>query len=220
MEYNSSRPQLIIPEYGRNIQNMISFCKGVEDREERNRVAQAIISVMGQLFPYLRDIEDYKHKLWDHLHIMSNFELDVESPYPMPEVEQLSERPEMLKYPQRNFNFSHYGTWLENLLKKAMEMELGDERDTLTLIVANLMKKHYITYNRDSVEDEVILNQLRELSGGQLALKEGETLTSLQDLRKDIPQITAPKKQQHIRKGGSNNHQKSKGKYSQQRRKR
>lgn len=189
---------------------MVNFCKAVEDREERNRVAQAIISVMGQLFPYLRDIEDYKHKLWDHLHIMSGFEMDVDSPYPVPEVEQLQERPEMLKYPQRNFTYGHYGTWLEGLLKKAIAMPEGEERETLTLIVANLMKKHYITYNRSSVEDSVILTQLKELSGGKLALKEGESLTSTQDLQKDVPQINvAPKKHQN-RKGSGGQRQKGK----------
>ena len=203
MEYNSSRPQLIIPEYGRNIQNMIHFCKGVEDREERNKVAQAIISVMGQLFPYLRDIEDYKHKLWDHLHIMAGFELDVDSPYPVPAIETLNERPQMLKYPKRSFTYGHYGTWLEGMLEKAVAMEPGEERELLTLRLANLMKKHYITYNRSSVEDHVILGQLKELSGGQLALKEGQELLTIQELKKDIPQINQNVKKQVRKKGNS-----------------
>lgn len=206
MEYNSSRPQLIIPEYGRNIQNMVKFCRNVEDRDERNKVARAIISVMGQLFPYLRDIEDYKHKLWDHLHIMAEFELDVDSPYPKPEPEQLNMDPERIPYPKREFNYGHYGRWLEGLLQKATAMEEGDERDTLTLILANLMKKHYITWNRSSVEDHVILNQLKELSGGKLQLKEGQTLTPTQELQKEIPQThTGQAKKQNRKPPSSKN---------------
>lgn len=180
---------------------MISFCKGVEDREERNTVARAIISVMGQLFPYLRDIDDYKHKLWDHLHIMSNFELDVDSPYPVPQPETLNERPQMLGYPNRSYTYGHYGTWLEGMIKKAVDMEAGEEREVLTLRLANLMKKHYIAYNRSSVEDHVILKQLNELSGGKLKLKEGEELASIADLKKDIPQVGASVKNQVRKKG-------------------
>jgi hypothetical protein len=182
MEYNSQRDQLIIPEYGRNIQNMVGFCVGVEDREERNKVAQAIISVMGQLFPYLRDIEDYNHKLWDHLHIMADFKLDVDSPYPIPAPEELRARPEMVNYPTGNFKYSHYGKTLQEFINKAKEYPEGDERDTLTLIIANLMKKHYLTWNRDTVEDEVILRQLNELSEGVLKLKEGQELVATQDV--------------------------------------
>jgi len=198
MQYNSQRPDLIIPEYGRNIQNMIEFCVSVEDREERNKVAMAIISVMGQLFPYLRDIDDYKHKLWDHLHIMSGFKLDVDSPYPVPAPESLLEKPEQLAYPQGKIKWGHYGKTLEQFIAKAKDYPEGDEKDTLTHIIANLMKRQYLTWNRDTVEDDLIKSQLTSISDGKLALKEGKELVPtsvvLQDQRN--------KKHQNHHKGG------------------
>ena len=201
MEYNTQRTDLIIPEYGRNIQNMVSYCLGVADREERNKVARAIISVMGQLFPHLRDIEDYNHKLWDHLHIMAGHQLDVDSPYPKPAPEQFETKPELLKYPTGDFKYGHYGKNLEEFIKKAAEMELGDERDALTLAVANLMKKHYLQWNRDSVEDETILKQLEPLSQGKLSLKEGQTLIPSNELLKGIPRPQPQRKPQFKKKG-------------------
>lgn len=176
MEYNSQRPHLVLPEYGRNVQQMVDYAMGVADREERNKVVHAIISVMGQLFPHLRDIDDFKHKLWDHLHIMSNYQLDVDSPYPKPEPSQFEEPPERIAYPKRAFKYGHYGKILEGLIKKASEYPEGEEKDILTLMIANQMKKHYLLWNRDTVEDNVITKQLGELSNGKLALKEGQTL--------------------------------------------
>ncbi|MDP4952821.1 MAG: DUF4290 domain-containing protein, partial [Flavobacteriales bacterium] len=160
LTYNSARPDLAIPEYGRNIHNMIDYAKSVADREERNKVAQAIISVMGQLFPHLRDIDDYKHKLWDHLHIIANFELDVDSPYPKPEAETLAQKPERVPYPKGKMKYGHYGSILEELIQKASAYEEGDEKNTLTMMIANLMKRHYLTYNRSSVDDALIKDQL------------------------------------------------------------
>lgn len=185
MEYNSQRPDLTIPEYGRNIQKMIEFCVSVADREERNKVAKAIISVMGQLFPYLRDIDDYKHKLWDHLHIMSDFKLDVDSPYPVPEPESLLEKPDQLAYPSGNIRYGHYGKTLQEFIDKAKDYPEGEEKDTLTHIIANLMKRHYLTWNRDTVEDDLITQQLVQLSDGKLQLKEGLELIPTAEVLKD-----------------------------------
>lgn len=184
LTYNSARPDLAIPEYGRNIHNMIDYAKSVADREERNKIAQAIISVMGQLFPHLRDIDDYKHKLWDHLHIIANFELDVDSPYPKPEAETLAQKPERVPYPQGKMKYGHYGSILEELIGKACEYEEGDEKNTLTLMIANLMKRHYLTYNRSSVNDALIKDQLQELSGGKLKLAEDIELVSTSEVLK------------------------------------
>src|SRR5690554_4883350 len=117
MKYNSQRPDLIIPEYGRNIQNMVDHIKTIEDREERNKASLAIIKIMGQLFPYLRDMEDFKHKLWDHLHIMSNFELDVDSPYPPPSPDKLKQRPKPMPYPQGDIRYGHYGKTIERMIE-------------------------------------------------------------------------------------------------------
>ncbi|MCB0761662.1 MAG: DUF4290 domain-containing protein [Flavobacteriales bacterium] len=182
LEYNSERQDLIIPEYGRNVHRMIDYCLTVADREERNKVAQAIISVMGQLCPHLRDIDDFKHKLWDHLHIMSHFQLDVDSEYEKPKPDQFEEPPQRLTYPDGNFRYGHYGKYTERLIDKVANYEEGPERDAFALAVANLMKKHYLTWNRKTVEDETILKQLDELSKGKVKLKEGQTLIGSQEL--------------------------------------
>ncbi|MCK6649769.1 MAG: DUF4290 domain-containing protein [Bacteroidia bacterium] len=180
MEYNTSLPRLIIPEYGRNIQKMIDFAITVADREERNKVARAIIDVMGQLNPHLRDVTDFKHKLWDHLFIISDFKLDVDSPYPKPTPETFQTKPELLKYPSNDIRYKHYGKTVERIIEKAKEYPEGDERNALVVQIANLMKRSYLNWNRDSVSDDVILNQLEELSKGQLKLSESSLLRSTQ----------------------------------------
>jgi len=168
MDYNTDLPQLIIPEYGRNIQKMLDFAITVPDREERNKVARAIIDVMGQLNPHLRDVTDFKHKLWDHLFIISDFQLDVDSPYPKPTRETFQTKPELLKYPHNDIRYKHYGKTVEQIIAKAREYPDGDEKNELINQIANLMKRSYLNWNRDSVNDEVIIKQLEELSKGHL----------------------------------------------------
>lgn len=170
MQYNTSQPRLIIPEYGRNIQKMIDFAVSVKNREERNKVAKSIIDVMGQLNPHLRDVTDFKHKLWDHLFIISDFKLDVDSPYPKPTPETFISKPDTVKYPSKNMRYGHYGNTVERLIAKAVEYKEGDEKKALVQSIANLMKRSYLTWNRDSVTDDVILKQLEELSKGKLKL--------------------------------------------------
>tara|TARA_R110002049_G_scaffold140720_10_gene301926 strand:+ start:2649 stop:3308 length:660 start_codon:yes stop_codon:yes gene_type:complete len=178
MNYNTSRPHLIIPEYGRHIQKMIDHAVGIEDSEERQKVAVAVINVMGTLNPHLRDVPDFTHKLWDHLFIMSDFRLKVESPYPMPVIEELVEKPKHMAYPQSNIRFKHYGKGVESLIDVAVEKEDGEEKDALVIAIANLMKKFYLSFNRDSVEDKLILNDLNRLSKGNLSLPEDTELES------------------------------------------
>ncbi len=180
MDYNTSLPHMIIPEYGRNIQKMIDFAISVEDREERNRVAQAIINVMGQLNPHLRDVTDFKHKLWDHIFIISDFKLDVDSPYPKPTRETFQTKPDRVLYPSNDIRYKHYGKTVERIIAKAKEYSEGDEKNALVEQIANLMKRSYLTWNRDSVNDEVILKQLTELSKGQLKLADSTALRSTQ----------------------------------------
>lgn len=172
LEYNSQREFLHMPEYGRNVQKMIEYCMTIADRDERNKTAQAIIGVMGQLNPHLRDVEDFKHKLWTHLFIISDFKLDVDSPYPKPSPETFSEKPERLTYPRKNIRFGHYGKTVEILIEKAKHLPEGDEKLALLMMIANLMKRSYLTWNRDSVTDEVILEHLEMLSDGQIKLKD------------------------------------------------
>ena len=183
MEYNTQLEKLIIPEYGRNIQNMIDYCVGLKDKDERNLCAKAIIQVMGQLNPHLRDIADFNHKLWDHLFIISKFKLDVDSPYPRPNAETFITKPERLKYPSGKIRYKHYGKTIEEIIKKAKEMPEGPERAELTRQIANHLKKSYLNWNKDSITDDVIFKNLKELSEGELKMDESIALSSHQELR-------------------------------------
>jgi hypothetical protein len=184
MEYNSERPAITLPEYGRNIQKMVQFSLTVTDRDERNKVAQGIINVMGMLKPHLRDVEEFKPKLWAHLFLMSEFKLDVDCPFPTPKAEHFQEKPRIVPYPQHNIRFKHYGRTVQLLIGKAVEMEDNEERDALTLSIANLMKRSYLNWNRDSVTDEVILNNLSQLSDGVLIVKDTSRIVATGDVVK------------------------------------
>lgn len=186
MEYNTVRPKMLIPEYGRNVQKMIDFAQNLEDREERNRAAKAIIEVMGQLNPHLRDVDDFRHKLWTHLFIMSDFKLDVDSPYPIPSRESLEEKPDRLHYPKNKIRYGHYGHNIQEMIKKAIEIEDVDTREEVTRRLANLMKKLYVSYNNEAVENRVIMDQLGELSKGKLNIEDPEQLASTNQILRAI----------------------------------
>ena len=171
LEYNSERSKLIIPEYGRHIQKMVEYAIGVEDDKERNRLAKAIISVMGNLNPHLRDVPDFQHKLWDQLFIISDFKLDVDSPYPKPSKELLEERPERMTYPQNFPKYRFYGNNIKRMIDEVNKWEDGPAKEGLIFTIANHMKKSYLNWNKDSVDDKVIFEHLRELSGGRINLK-------------------------------------------------
>lgn len=170
MEYNTAREKLLLPEYGRNVQNMIMHAMKIEDREERNRAAQAIIEVMGQLNPHLRDVDDYRHKLWTHLFIMSDFQLDVDSPFEIPKKESLNEKPRLMKYPKSKIRFGHYGQYTQKILEKAKELKNEEERAYMTKTMGNFMKKQFLLHNNNAVENHVISEQLNELSQGELKM--------------------------------------------------
>ena len=182
LQYNTQQPHLIIPEYGRNIQKLVQYACTLKNKEERNNVAQAIIAIMGRLNPQLRDITDFRHKLWDHLFIISDFKLDVDSPYPPVSKEILSTKPEKVKYPAGGLKFKHYGKGIERLIEKASSMKAGEEKNAFIEAIANLMKKSYLLWNRDSVNDNVILQELEELSKGKLKVPENFQLTSSNDI--------------------------------------
>ena len=178
MEYNTTREKLILPEYGRNVQNMISHAMEIKDREERNRATQAIIEVMGQLNPHLRDVDDYRHKLWTHLFLMSDFKLDVDSPYETPKPEVLNERPDQMSYPSGKIKFGHYGKYTEKLLKKATEIDDPQVKDSFKMAMANFMKKQYLVHNNGAVENHVIAENLNELSNEDLTVDNPDDLVS------------------------------------------
>jgi len=165
---------LIIPEYGRHLQKMVEHAVAIEDEAERNKVARSIIAVMGNMNPHLRDVPDFQHKLWDQLFIISDFKLDVESPFPKPSRELLEERPEPMGYPQNFPKYRFYGNNIKRMIDEAVKMEDGDLKEALTYSIANHMKKSYLNWNRETVEDEIIFEHLRELSGGTINLKNKE----------------------------------------------
>lgn len=167
-DYNTSRDKLVLPEYGRNIHKMVDYIKTVEDKDERNKLANAVVAVMGNLNPHLRDINDFKHKLWDHLAIISNFELDIDYPYDIPQPETFTAPPKRVPYGTSNLRFRHYGKTVELLIDTLISMDDSDEKRELMRITANQMKKSYLIWNRESVEDEIILKDLDKLSGGKL----------------------------------------------------
>lgn len=159
-----------MPEYGRIIQQLVERCKELATKEERNEMAVAIVDFMGQRNPQLRDEENYKHKLWDHLYILANYDLDVDSPYPFPTIEELKEKPKRMEYPKLQGDFKFYGKSILQLIEKAIELENGDEKDALIQVIANNMKKSYNVYNKEHVQDEVIFRHLKDLSENRLDL--------------------------------------------------
>jgi hypothetical protein len=161
---------------------MIDDAATIEDREERNQRAKYIISVMGQLNPQLRDVGDFKHKLWDHLFIMSDFKLDVDSPYPIPSKESFNTKPEHLSYPASNIRFRHYGKIIEKLIVEAQNLTDGPEKELIVSAIAHQLKKSYLLWNRDSVNDDLIMQDLAKLSGGNLQLAEGTKLASASEV--------------------------------------
>ncbi|MGK0385776.1 MAG: hypothetical protein ACI849_000381 [Patiriisocius sp.] len=174
IEYNTERPHLIIPEYGRHIQKMVDQAIAEEDEEKRNNQAKSIIAVMGNMNPHLRDVADFQHKLWDQLFIISDFKLDVASPFEKPTVEALRERPVSLAYPQNFPKYRFYGNNIKQMIDVAISWEDGDKKDGLVLTIANHMKKCFLNWNKDTVEDDVIFVHLFELSDGKLNLKESD----------------------------------------------
>ena len=186
MDYNTKRKKLPMPEYGRNIQNMVDHLFTIKDREKRNQSAQAVIDVMGNLYTYLRDVEEYKHKLWDHIAIMSDFKLDIDYAYEPPTPDILTEKPRRVPYNQNNIKLRHYGLITEKLIEKAIEME-GEEQQILIEQIANQMKKLYLAWNKDSVEDEKIFLDLEELSDNKLKVSRDIRLA-------DVKAVLPPRK--------------------------
>ena len=183
MEYNTTRGKLILPEYGRNVQNMISHAMEIV---ERNRASLAIIEVMGQLNPHLRDVDDYRHKLWTHLFVMSDFKLEVDSPYEIPLPEALMEKPQIMAYPKGQIRFGHYGKYTQQILTDAKSITDEKEKEFLKNSMANFMKKLYLAHNNDAVENNVIADHLKDLSNGELILENPDELVSTSTLLREM----------------------------------
>lgn len=210
-DYNTTRKKLILAEYGRNVQNMVAYICTLPTIEERNAHAQVVIDLMGFLNPHLRDVADFKHKLWDHLHIISDFKIDVDSPYPKPSLDAINFKPDPLGYPQKRIRYKHYGKTVEILIEKAKNLEDPDARQKMAQSIANFMKMAYVTWNKDSVADETIFTDLRELSKGELSVDQNFNLSKVEA----IVQPTASRmkngmKSNSLNKGKTKNNNQSK----------
>jgi hypothetical protein len=203
MEYNTQRPQMLLPEYGRNVQKMITHALEIENREERNLASKAIIEVMGQLNPHLRDEDDYRHKLWTHLFIMSDFKLDVDSPYDKPDLEILYEKPQHMDYPKGNIKFGHYGKYTESILKQTSKEEDAEVKEYLTNTMANFMKKQFLAYNNDAVENNVIAQHLSEITNGELTLENPDSLMQTNHILRTMGKNNPNNRRKNM--GGKNN---------------
>lgn len=182
MEYNTQLKKLALPEYGRNIQNMVDFCLTITDRNDRKRCANAIINIMGNMFPHLRDVNDFKHILWDHLAIMADFKLDIDYPYEIIKKEDLNSKPGKIEYSRPNMAYRHYGKTLEKMIKIATEIEDPTEKEQFILLVATHMKKSYIQWNKE-VEDQKIFFDLYDLSNRKIDMRDSNVkLPEMKDL--------------------------------------
>lgn len=206
MEYNTQRNKLTIPEYGRNIQKMINYCIEIPDRTKRNRTAEFIVNVMAQMNPKVKESADYRQKMWDHLHLIADFKLDVDSPYPLPPRDVLYTKPRRVKIDDRDFKFRHYGKNIELIIEKACEYPEGEEKEALIKMIANHLKKSYINWNKGAVDDEDIFKHLAILSNNRLKIGDDFKLHQTSEI------IARNKKKRFIRPGqqntgnGSNNY--------------
>ena len=186
-DYNTQRTRMALPEYGRNVQKMINHIKTIEDRDERNKAARTIIQIMGNLNPHLRDVGDFKHKLWDHLALISNFELDIDSPYPKPEPSKFTEKPKIVPYHQGPIKSMHYGRIIQDMIKTVSNMEESPEKQYLITLILNQMKKSYLTWNKLTVTDEFIISDFEAFSGGKIKIPEGTKLLEARELVQQQP---------------------------------
>ena len=209
MQYNTSLSVMTNAEYGRSIHRMIEYCLTLEDRNERSRCASSIVRVMIILNPQMKEFAEYEHKIWDHLHIISNYKLDIDSPFPKPRPELIESKPEIVPYPKSSIRFKHYGKILEDLLKKALAETDPKAKEVFTEQLAQLMKRHYLNWNRDSVNDQLILEQLENLSEGNLKVGENFRFLHTSEI---LPKNAIPQNQiQHpVKKKSNNMHKKKK----------
>lgn len=206
MKYNTQEKTLPMPEYGRAVQKMVDHAVTIEDRAERQRCVNTIIAVMGNMFPQLRDVPEFKHKLWDHLAIMADFKLDIDYPYELVNPETLHPTPQQLPYPKGGIRYRHYGRCIEEMMKKACDMPDGEERDELLRLIAAQMKKEYILWNKESVEDGKIIEDIREYSNGQICL-------SVDKLKLGVYRAPAYQHNKNQHNNGKNQRRKNKKKF-------
>ncbi|MDD3637238.1 MAG: DUF4290 domain-containing protein [Bacteroidales bacterium] len=204
LTYNTTRARMVIPEYGRNIQTMIEHLLTIEDRTQRTGAAHFVVSVMAQMNPQVKEADDYLHKLWDHLHIIADFKLDVDGPYEMPANEIQNKKPNHPGYGQEKPKFGHYGHYLMKMIEFAKSLEDGDEKNAISLAIANQLKKDYLNWNRETVNDPIIIAELERVSGGALTLPENTKLVSPTEVLGKTPAHQAANKKKKPNKKKDN----------------
>lgn len=200
LKYNTEREKLIISEYGRNIQVMINHLIEIEDREKRTEAAHFIVNVMAQMNPQVKESNDYIHKLWDHLHIISDYKLDVDGPFAPPQQGVITVKPEHVGYQKHNIRHGHYGHYVSELLKKIEETEDEQKREVLLIAMANQMKRDYLNWNRETVNDLLILDDLHKLSGGRFSLPTDTKLVSTNEILNKTQMVQQTVKKKKINK--------------------
>lgn len=219
MEYNTTRNRLIIREYGRHIQKMVEYLLTIEDREVRQRNANAVVELMGFLNPQLKNVDDFRHKLWDHLFVISDFKLDVDSPYPKPTKETLRAKPQPLNYPKKYPTYKHLGKNLEIVIDKALHEENPDKRQGLTNAIAYYMKLTYSNWHKELVQDENIQTELSEITNGELEFNNRPFVKHRADNRSDMDDYATQRNayrkgnygQRDSRQGGRDNRRNNNG---------
>lgn len=180
MDYNTQRSKLIMPEYGRHVQKMIEYVKDIPQKEKRNQQINSVVGVMGVLNPQLRDLNDFRHKLWDHVQIIADFDIDIDSPYPTPTKETFSTAPNPIPLDKSPLKAVHYGRNIQNMIKMISEKPEGEAKDGMIMVLANYMRQQYLIWNKDTVTQEIIFRDIESLSDGKIKIPENFQLSSVQ----------------------------------------
>jgi len=199
MDYNTQRPEISLPEYGRHIHKMVDYLKTIHDRELRNNMAKALINVMGNMNPHLRDVPDFKHKLWDHLAVMADFDLDIDWPYPLPKKDFLEEKPNKVPYNNEKFKYKHYGKNLQRMLAKVNEFE-GETKDMLIEQLANHMKISYVNWKGETVNDEYIFEDIQRISDETVEIPDNLSLSDVKQPKPKVEKRNFKGKKKHFKK--------------------
>jgi hypothetical protein len=182
MDYNTQRKKLILPEYGRSIHKMVDWVCTIKNRDERNRQIRSVIAVMGNMNPHLRDVNDFKHKLWDHVQIMSDFKIDIDSPFPTPTRESFNTGINRVPYKTDPIRIRHYGRNIQMMINDVARKSDSEAKDKALIMLANHMKKLYVTWNKDVVHDDIIFRDIEFLSKGRIKVPEGTKLSQAYNL--------------------------------------
>ena len=170
LDYNTQREQIVLPEYGREIQQMVDYAVGLPDREERQRCARAIIAIMDRMFPESKNVEGHERKLWDQLAIMSRFQLDIDYPCDITEAQKMLQKPAPMRYPMKRIPVRHYGNMMFEVFELLKNMPNGAERTELTRLAANQMKRDLVLWGHGSSDDEKVASDLADYTDGKIQL--------------------------------------------------